>query len=305
MSKVSIITVNYNQTEHTLHLLDSLRLQSYSDTEIIVVDNGSKESPEEIINTRYPQVKVIRSEKNLGFAGGNNLGINHSTGEYLFFVNNDTVIPEGCIDSLVYRLDHHKEAGIVCPLIYYYDQPTVVQFAGYTPLNPYTCRNESVGFGQQLSRSNKLAASSYAHGAAMMVRRSVVEQVGLMSEDYFLYYEELDWGERIRKAGFGIFIDHNAHIYHKESMSVGKASAMKTYFQTRNRILFVRKHFNITGKLTFALFMFLFSVPKNIFTYLITGNISNLKSFLAGIFWHVSNDSQYGLIGYKYNYLRN
>ena len=146
MNTVSIITVNFNQSLITEQLLSSISLtNSYSKTEIIVVDNGSKVNDVPYWQTKYPDIKFIRSEINLGFAGGNNLGVREATGEYLFFVNNDTEFTEGLIQTLVDILDTHSEVGMVSPKIRYFDQPNTLQYVGFTAMNYYTCRNYCVG----------------------------------------------------------------------------------------------------------------------------------------------------------------
>ena len=304
MKKVSIITVNYNQLQLTLDLLKSLEDQSYSNVEIYVVDNASEEDPTKKINDAFPKVKVIRSEVNLGFAGGNNLAIEKALGDYLFFVNNDTEIPDGTLFNLVSRFENNSQAGVISPLIYYYDQPSKIQYAGYTPLNKYTCRNEAIGFGTELQMSNQLVKTEYAHGAAMMVSKKAILEVGMMDENYFLYYEELDWVERIRRYGFEVYVDHSSHILHKESMTIGKASPLKIYFQTRNRILFARKNFDLLNRALFITFFLGLSLPKNVIQYFIERNVVGLKSFLAGLFWNFTNGIKSEKLGYKYDDLK-
>ncbi|WP_425390681.1 glycosyltransferase [Ekhidna sp.] len=303
MKKVSIITINYNQLEVTLELLDSVEKQEFDDLEIIVVDNGSQADPSQEISRKFPHVITIRSEQNLGFAGGNNLGISHASGEYLFFVNNDTEIPQGTIASLCDVLDQRSEAGIVCPVIYYYNNPSVVQYAGYTPLNFLTGRNQAVGHMKQMPLALKVDETSYAHGAAMMVRKEAIEAAGAMPENYFLYYEELDWATRIKEAGYKILVNRGCSILHKESMSVGKLSNLKTYFQTRNRILFMRRNVRGWRKLAFLLFFAFVAFPKNTFSYLISGSFGRFKAFLSGALWNVTHGTRSHQLGGGYDSL--
>lgn len=304
MKKVSIITVNYNQTEITVDLLRSLRSQDYQDLEVIVVDNGSKANPEKEIRETFSEVVFIRSEKNLGFAGGNNLGIKRATGDFLFFVNNDTEIPPRTISKLVEVFDTYPDTGAVCPLIYYHDYPDLAQYAGYTSINTFTGRNMLVGNKQAIKMTDEVKETSLAHGAAMMLPRKVVDTVGEMPEIYFLYYEELDWGTAIKKAGYTIRVSHNSHILHKESISTGKGSPLKTYFQTRNRILFMRRNFTGVNRFAFFLFFGLVSMPRNIFRYASRGEWEHLRSFLYGIWWNLTNEKNSLRIGYKYEFLK-
>ncbi len=245
--KLSIITINYNGLKDTCELIDSLPLEGMS-IEVIVVDNASKKDEAATIANHYPQVKVIRSEQNLGFAGGNNLGIKAAQGKYLFFINNDTILRHQTSDirHLVSRLETDDKIGMVCPKIRFAWGDNPIQYAGYTPLSRFTMRNRSIGFGEKDKGQYDTAhITPYAHGAAMMVKREVLEKVGLMPECYFLYYEELDWSMMFTRAGYTIWYEPACTIYHKESQATGQNSPLKTYYLTRNRLLFVKR--NIQG----------------------------------------------------------
>ena len=142
MTSVSVITVNFNHSQVTEALLASIFTKNnYAPIEIIVVDNGSTNNPVPAWKIKYPTVKFIRSEKNLGFAGGNNLGTKEANGDYLFFVNNDTEFTEGLVDQLAGTLDLHPEIGMISPKIRYYENPEMLQYAGFTKMNYYTARN--------------------------------------------------------------------------------------------------------------------------------------------------------------------
>ena len=241
--ELSIITINYNGVKDTCELIETLPLDDAS-IEVIVVDNASKADEATFIALRFPQVKVIRSTQNLGFAGGNNLGIQAAQGKYLFFINNDTIIHHpSSIRHLINRLESSPKIGAVCPKIRFAWGNHPIQFAGYTPLSSITMRNRSIGFGEEdLGQYDKAHPTPYAHGAAMMVKREVVEKAGLMPECYFLYYEELDWSMMIRRTGYDIWYEPACTIYHKESQSTGQNSPLRTYYITRNRLLFVQRN---------------------------------------------------------------
>ncbi len=178
---VSIITVNYNQADVTCQMLESVRELNYKNTEVIVVDNGSAENPEEKIRRVFPECKIIHSKKNLGFAGGNNLGIKSAQGDFLFFVNNDTVLTQDIIENLISAFQESPAVGVVSPKIYYYDHPEMIQFAGYTSINPCTARNSTIGqFEPDRGQYDISRSTPYAHGAAMMVKREVIEKARAM-----------------------------------------------------------------------------------------------------------------------------
>ncbi|TLV02605.1 glycosyltransferase family 2 protein [Dyadobacter luticola] len=301
MKKVSIVTVNFNQPQVTEDLLKSLsEVNTYPDLEIIVVDNGSKVNSVPNWEAAYPGIIFIRSEKNTGFAGGNNIGIRKATGDYLFLINNDTEVTGELIGKLVADMEANPKIGIISPKIHYFDQPEMLQYTGYTPMNYYTARNACIGqFEEDRGQYDSLSGvTGYAHGAAMMIRRQALEKAGGMAENYFLYYEELDWCERIRKAGYEIHVDLSALIYHKESVSVGKRSALKEYFMNRNRILFIRK--NAPG-LTFFIFCCYFLVavvPRNIIQYIKNREFSFIPVFIRSITWHFKNKPDSENLGY-------
>ncbi len=138
MKQVSIITVNFNQPKVTEELLQSIAA-TYANLEIIVIDNGSKADIPADWQSKYPGVKFIRSEQNLGFAGGNNLGIKEATGNYLFLVNNDTEFTPGLVEKLVGEMDANPMIGMISPKIKYFSDKSLIQYAGYTPMNYYTC----------------------------------------------------------------------------------------------------------------------------------------------------------------------
>ncbi len=287
---VSIITVNFNQAEVTCLMLDSLKKLTYPYIEVIVVDNGSDEDPSEKIQKTFPSAKIIISKQNLGFAGGNNLGIVVSKGDYLFFVNNDTVLTSDVIGNLLDSFQAHKKLGVASPKIYYYDQPQMIQFAGYTKINPCTARNSTIGqFETDHGQHDQPRSTPYAHGAAMMVKREVIEKAGLMPEFFFLYYEELDWCEQIRRAGFEIHYEPKAKIYHKESVSVGRLSPLKTYYLTRNRILFMRRNASKLHLMLFSVFLAFVTIPKNLFMHCIRGEFSLARSFIQGVLWNLTH----------------
>ena len=289
---LSIITINYNGLKDTCELIESLPIEDKS-IEVIVVDNASKEDEASIIASRYPQVKVIRSEKNLGFAGGNNLGIQAAQGKYLFFINNDTILRckkedvrcKMFFQPLTDRLESSPEIGMVCPKIRFAWGNNPIQFAGYTPLSRYTMRNRSIGFGESDKGQYDTAHQTpYAHGAAMMVKREALEKVGLMPECYFLYYEELDWSMMFTRAGYTIWYEPACTIYHKESQATGQNSPLKTYYLTRNRLLFVKRNIPSFRKYITYTYLLLVVAPRDICRYIMHRQFNLASATIKGIF---------------------
>lgn len=288
----SIITINYNGLADTCALIDSIPFNDDS-LEVIVVDNASTKDEASILTQRYPQIKIIRSDKNLGFAGGNNLGIKAAQGKYLFFINNDTLFRRKMEDGrwkmgfqpLIDRLESSPKIGMVCPKIRFAWGDNPIQFAGYTPLSRITMRNQAIGCGEpDNGQYDSAHPTPYAHGAAMMVKREVIEKAGLMPECYFLYYEELDWSMMIRRAGYDIWYEPACTIYHKESQSTGQSSSLRTYYLTRNRLLFVKRNNSEATRFLSYVYLIAFVAIRDILKYYSQRRPDLAKATLKGIY---------------------
>jgi len=283
--EVSIITINYNGLADTCALIDTIPFNDKS-LEVIVVDNASLNDEASLIAQRYPHIKVIRSPKNLGFAGGNNLGIRAAHGKYLFFLNNDTLLRPQTSDlrPLIARLESSEKIGAVCPKIRFTWDDNPIQFAGYTPLSRITMRNRSIGFGEADQGQYDTARSTpYAHGAAMMVKREVIEKAGLMPECYFLYYEELDWSLMIRRAGYDIWYEPATTVFHKESQATGQHSPLRTYYITRNRLLFVQRNAPLSERYLSYTYLIGLVALKDILKYTLQHRPDLAKATVKGI----------------------
>lgn len=292
---VSIISVNYNQPSVTEALLQSIfETNTYPYIEVIIVDNASRENPIEKWKTDYPEVIFIRSHLNLGFAGGNNIGIRASKGDFVFLVNNDTEFSIGLIQSLVNTFEEFPDTGIVCPKINYFDQKDLIQYLGYTDLQPITARNKCIG-QYQLDRGqfdNQIYVTAFAHGAAMLISRKAIVDVGMMDEIFFLYYEEFDWCLRFQYAQYKIRVNSNVVIFHKESISVGSDSSLKNYYMTRNRILLMRRHARPVPLLLFFLYYSFLVFPRNIIQYALKRRFDKIRATFRAIAWNFSNSSK-------------
>ena len=280
--KTSIITINYNGLADTCALIETIPFNE--DMEVIVVDNASDHQEADTIAERFPQVKVIKSERNVGFAGGSNLGIQAAQGTYLFLVNNDTVFKDFNISALIDRLESSSDIGIVCPKIRFAWDKNPIQFAGYTMLSKVTMRNRSIGYGEDDHGQYETAhPTPYAHGAAMLVKREAIDKVGLMPECYFLYYEEIDWSMMFTRAGYQIWYEPKCTIYHKESQATGQDSPLRTYYITRNRLLFVRR--NRRGILRGLSYAYLTAVvaPRDMLRHITKGRFNLAKATYKGL----------------------
>ncbi|GAB3020577.1 glycosyltransferase family 2 protein [Niabella terrae] len=292
MALTSIITVNYNQPKVTVEFLESVRKHiPAAAAEIILVDNAPTEDHRANFEAAYPELIYLHSPENLGFAGGNNLGIRQARGAYILLLNNDTELSPNFLEILLQEMDQHPEIGLLSPLIKYFEQPSVIQYAGFTHMNYYTCRNRGIGAmetdqGQFRQDSRE---TGFCHGAAVMCRRSDLEIAGLMDESYFLYYEELDWSEKFRRAGKKSWFTGRTEIFHKESMSVGRQSPIKAYYMTRNRWLFIRKNTGWLTSFIFSIYYLGMAMPKQLFSYLKSGRRDLVTASLRGLCWHLTH----------------
>lgn len=287
---VSIITVNYHQTEVTCEFLTSLQKISYPNIEIWVVDNHSDGSLKEKISSFFPKVNVIESNQNLGFAGGNNLAITQAKGEFLMFLNNDTEVTQNFLEPLVETMQANPKIGVCSSKLHFFHSPNTIQYAGSTDLHPYKIQSFAVGYGEKDYGQHSITKQTFlAHGAAMMVRAEVIKEVGLMPEEFFLYYEELDWCLKIRKAGYLIYFVPYSLVLHKESISVGRQSPVQVYYKTRNRILLARKWRSGFPKILSLSYLGMVAI-RDMTKLLFQRNYVLLRMYWEAIYWNLQGN---------------
>lgn len=290
---VSIITVNYNQSGVTLEFLASMEACTYPNYEIFVVDNASPKDNPDIIKAKYPAINLMKTVKNLGFAGGNNVAVEQAKGKYLLFINNDTEVEPGFLEPMVELLENNPDIGMVSPKIHYFHSPNTFQYAGFSPIHPISIRNYAIGFGEKDSgQYNHTIQTGSIFGAAMLVPRKVIEEVGLMSEVFFLYYEEHDWAARIKNAGYKVFFDGRSLVKHKESISTMKDSPFQIYYLNRGRILYARRNNKGFTKLLSMLFLYSISMPKIALHYLLKGRSDLAANVLKSAWWNMINPAK-------------
>lgn len=264
-SMVSIIIVNYNGYKDTCELIDSLKKYETYPFEIIVVDNASAGKDLDLLKDKYADIVPVTSSRNLGFAGGNNLGYEYSKGDYILYINNDVLVKSSFLQILIDRLNSDPKIAAVSPKIKYTYAPNIIQYAGYTPMSPITIRNHMIGEKQvDTGQYNVAIKTAFLHGACMLTSRYILEKVGKMSNVFFLFYEELDWSLFLQRRGYEVWYEPAAVIFHKESMSIPKNTPLRQFYLTRSRLIFSRR--NAKGKIKYlvCLYQILMSFPKNI-----------------------------------------
>lgn len=245
--KVSIIILNWNGKADTLACLNSLQKSTYSNQDIIVVDNGSGDDSVEQITSLYPSVILLETGENLGYAEGNNVGIRYALehhADYILLLNNDTVVAPDFLDQLVNAAEQNTAVGVFAATLFYMDQPETVWFAGAQ----WNAKTLAFDYPYQ---DEKLPAhitthTDYACGAALFFRADVAHTIGLLDARFFLVWEESDWCLRARRSGYGCQLVPSAYVWHKVGASfAGESSPLRQYFSYRNRLLWAEKNLSL------------------------------------------------------------
>jgi GT2 family glycosyltransferase len=241
--KVCVIVLNWNQPEVTAACLDSVQSLQYPSFEIILVDNGSTDNSVQLIEKTFTGILVMKNQKNLGFAEGSNVGMRRAMqrgADYVFLLNNDTVVSSDALAILVGAAERDQQIGIAGPTIYYYGcgnevwriGGTIDRFGRARDLASVATHNDAPAHSRELD---------FVTGCAMLVKRTVVEHVGMIDPRFFAYYEELDWCMRAKRAGFSVLYVPGAKVWHKIAVDARSESPAVAYLMTRNRLLFLAK----------------------------------------------------------------
>ncbi len=245
LPRTAIVILNWNGLSDTLDCLASLEHLDYPDYEVVVVDNGSTDGSVEAIRQRFPNVTIIENGENLGFTGGNNVGLRHALPRgagYALLLNNDTQVAPDFLRHMVEAAEADPGIGIVGPTIYYHQQPDHIWSAGGAIDRPRG-QTRMIGLdepdvGQYGTAPREV---DFVTGCALLVRKSVLEQVGLLDEQFFAYYEEVEWSARARRAGYCIVSVPKARVWHKISPQTRSDSPLVHYLMTRNRLLWIKE----------------------------------------------------------------
>lgn len=252
---VYIIVVNWNGRDVTLECLASLQGVTYPNLRVVVVDNASTDGSTAAVRARYPDTIVLEQPTNLRFAGGNNAGMRHALehgAELLCLLNNDTTVHPEFLTHLVGRLQSAPDIGMVAPKIYYENEPDLIWFAGGT-MSMWTGTMRHIGIRERdRGQFDEPREIDYATGCCMLVRREVVERVGMLDESFFMYTEDADWCMRIRRAGYRIVYEPEARVWHKLSVSAG---GHLSFYKMKNKFLsnlrFFFRYASLPQKLVF------------------------------------------------------
>lgn len=288
MQKVFVSIINFNGRENTLDCLDSIKKAEKNsfDLNVVVIDNGSSEKFD--LPKNYSEVILLKNSKNLGFSGGHNIGIKYalrSGADYILILNNDTVVDNNLISELLKTANLNEDIGIIAPKIYFYpgfefhkdgykkeEKGRVLWYAGgemdWKNVVGHHRGVDEVDHG----RYEKIEETDFASGCCFLIKREVLEKVGLFDEKYFLYYEDNDLSQRVKRKGFKIIYNPKAILWHKNAGSVGgSGSSLQDYYITRNRMLFGIKYAPLRSKL---------ALIKESFKILINGRLWQKRGIL-------------------------
>jgi GT2 family glycosyltransferase len=249
--RVAAIVLSYNGLDLTLDCLASLLYQDYPRLDVILVDNHSQDGTVEAVSTKFPEVQVIASPENLGYASGNNLGMQTAMErgcEVFFLVNNDTRLSPDCVSTLVSALENNPSAGAAGPMVYTFEGLGRISSAG-GKIDWRYASAINVGAGEIDQAQYPARPVDFINGCGFMVTRKVVQRVGMLDPKYFMYWEETDWSMRLQQAGFQLLFVPQAHMEHRATLVDNEQSPTTLYYLTRNRLLFFSRYSHFPTKL--------------------------------------------------------
>jgi GT2 family glycosyltransferase len=282
---VTTVVVNWRLKDETAQCLESLAELDLG-CRTIVIDNGSNDGSSAYLARRFPQADLVTLASNVGFGAACNLAIGRAlqdpSCEYVFLLNNDSVVDPRALSELVGAAMAHPQAGILGAKVYYWDVPQVLWYAGarrrWGVLAAAVQGRDQVDRGQ----FDTMREVDYVFGTAMLIRRSVFERIGLFDERFFLYLEDLDFCLRAQRAGFSLLFVPGAHVWHKVSASTAHNKGMRSYHKAKSTLHFLIKHTALASSLPVCVFWILVCV-RTILVDLATGDLDAVRSIWSGL----------------------
>lgn len=277
---VSILIPNWNSLEHIQQCIDCVIKSTYRPVETILIDNNSNDGSVEFVSEKYPSVKILRNRENLGFASAMNIGIREATGDLIVLLNQDAFLDTRWLGQVVRALMESHDVGAACGKLFYWNPNSPLRvFCTWSKVDPYT------GMPYNFSDDEPASRVDYVTGAAMMVKREVIESIGDLDTGYFLYFDETDWCARMIRAGYKLLYLPDAIAWHVLSSSISD-SQVKTYYMIRNRIRFVLKNFDLSHIPLFMIFYF-FESFYEFLTNLRRMDFTETKIRLRALCWNL------------------
>jgi hypothetical protein len=294
--KVFIVIINWNQHEDAIECVESVKGLDYDNFEIVVVDNASRESSVKMIRGRFPDLRIIENSENLGYAGGNNIGIRYAldkSADYVLILNSDIVLDRYALKNLISVAQQDKDAGIFAPKVYYYDRRSIINSLG-TSINWFRLRPNLGECGQEdYGQFNKAEQKDVLVGCALLIKKTTFEKIGFFNENYFAFHEDADLCLRNIKCGGKNLTVPGAVAYHKVAGSVKEHRPLVNYYTIRNFLYLARDNASSLNR-TRVYIGLGFLILKNAFN-LLSGDSG--KRELSSAFFHGVGDYFAGKTG--------
>ncbi len=289
---VAIILVNWNGYGLTKACLNSLSRLAYDNFSIILIDNGSEDASGQRLKSEFPEVIYLQNDQNLGFTGGNNVGITYALEhgfDYVLLLNNDTVVDPGFLTPMVSFLERNPQYGAAQPKILYEGRKDTLWNAGGGYFK-WLQMTWSIGIGQKDEGQFDLEKDTHwITGCCFLVKQSCIREIGLLNEDYFAYYEDVDWSFRMREKGFRLRYIPSSVIYHvagassiaRQKSKEGNVQPIVHFYRIRNHLFLIRRHGNV---LSFTLSLIYQSVKNLLFTlfFITRGRMGKARAVCKG-----------------------
>ena len=295
--KVTVLILSYNGRHLLEDSVSSYLANDYPNFDVVVIDNGSSDETVEYVNENFPGAKAIRIEKNRGYSGGFNFGLdyafNRNDSDYVLVTNNDVKADKGVISALVKVAEEDEKIGFVTGKVYYFDRPDVLQTVGKKE-DPVRWNGGHIGnMEKDIGQYDAVCERAFADDIFTLVRREMYKKTGGYDTTFFLQSEEYDWQARAKNLGYKIMYTPYAKIWHKESMTLGKASPLKAYYDARNPMLVILRH----KSPDFFRRYFWLHLRKDVFKSSLvslkqlnfTTAVKKWQGFFSGIWWGIEN----------------
>jgi len=290
---VAIIIVNWNNYKDTSQCLDSIRSIDYPNYQLIVVDNGSKDKSDDNLYKNYPEIILLKNYENLGFTGGCNKGIKYALENnfrYLMLLNNDTIVTNTFLTSLVEFIESDDKIGAIQPKIMFnHDRNLIWNASG--SFNAFLTKTTTLGENEiDQGQFDNSRQTDWITGCCFLIRTSVVKKIGLLDQRFFAYYEDTDWSMKIQQLGLKMFYEPMSVIYHKVGMSdknhgphnEGNVSPFSHYLGVKNHLFLVRRYAKGVNLLGSWFYQFV-KLSGYLFYFILRGRFIKLKFVIRGI----------------------
>ena len=296
--RTAVIILNWNGLNDTIECLESLRKITYPDYQVLVVDNGSTGDDVKVLRERFGDyIHIIENDRNYGFAEGNNIGMRYALANfnpgYLLLLNNDITVAPNLLTELVGAAEDNTEVGLVGPLVYDYYRPDVIIRTGHGQRISWW-RGTTPGVMSRILKDKTVGIfeADCIEGSCMLVPRRVLEEVGMLDQEYFAYWEETDWCVRIRAAGYKICCVTSSKIWHKVQPSY--LDTRKLYYFLRNNILFMRKNAGKKYLGPYFIYFFCVSLPLWCFKPFLSHPLATVGAVARALFWNMRHQPAKG-----------